>query len=94
MSSTLRWRGSGERRDPLRSTEIAGNGYAGTGIAHQRREPLSGLVTLALLAILGAFIVTRIMRRIGLSMSRNSTFGFMFAFVVLVLMLWGQSFRK
>jgi len=55
---------------------------------------LSGLVTLALLAILGAFIITRVMRRIGLSMSRNSTFGFMFAFVVLVLMLWGQSFRS
>lgn len=55
---------------------------------------MSGLTTLALLAILAAFIITRLMRRIGLSMSRNSTFGFMFAFVVLVLMLWGQSFNK
>jgi hypothetical protein len=55
---------------------------------------LSGLVTLALLAIVGAFIVTRIMRRIGLSMSRSSTFGFMFAFVIVVLMLWGQTINK
>jgi hypothetical protein len=61
--------------------------------SYRRRESLSGLVTLALLAILGAWIVTRGMRRIGLSMSRSSTFGFMFAFVVLVLMLWGQSFK-
>ena len=60
----------------------------------QRRESLSGLVTLALLAILGAFIVTRIMRRIGLGMSRSNTFGFMFAFVVLVLMVWGQTLNK
>jgi hypothetical protein len=79
----------GHRRSP----EATGRpGYAGTG-SHRRREPLNGLVTLALLAILGAFIVTRVMRRIGLGMSRSSTFGFMFAFVVLVLMLWGQSFR-
>ncbi|HZE34688.1 MAG TPA: hypothetical protein VE198_25030 [Actinoallomurus sp.] len=55
---------------------------------------MSGLVTLALLAILGAFIVTRIMRRIGLSMSRSNTFGFMFAFVVVVLMVWGQTLNK
>lgn len=55
---------------------------------------MSGLVTLALLAIVGAFIVTRIMRRIGLSMSRSSTFGFMFAFVIVVLMLWGQTINK
>jgi hypothetical protein len=54
---------------------------------------LSGLVTLALLAILGAYVVTRIMRRIGLSMSRSSTFGFMFAFVLVVLMLWGQTIK-
>lgn len=54
---------------------------------------MSGLVTLALLAILGAFIATRVMRKIGLSMSRNSTFGFMFAFVLVVLMLWGQSIK-
>jgi uncharacterized membrane protein YeaQ/YmgE (transglycosylase-associated protein family) len=60
----------------------------------RRRESLSGLVTLALLAILGAFIVTRIMRRIGLSMSRSNTFGFMFAFVVVVLMVWGQTLNK
>jgi hypothetical protein len=55
---------------------------------------LSGLTTLALLAILAAFIITRVMKRIGLGMQRNTTFAFMFAFVVLVLMLWGQSFRK
>lgn len=54
---------------------------------------MSGLVTLALLAIVAAFIVTRVMRRIGLGMSRNSTFGFMFAFVIVVLMLWGQSIK-
>jgi Co/Zn/Cd efflux system component len=59
-----------------------------------RREPLSGLTTLALLAILAAFVVTRVMRRIGLGMQRNTTFAFMFAFVVLVLMLWGSSFNK
>jgi uncharacterized membrane protein YeaQ/YmgE (transglycosylase-associated protein family) len=64
------------------------------GGSYRRREPLSGLVTLALLAIVGAFIVTRIMRRIGLSMSRSSTFGFMFAFVIVVLMLWGQTINK
>jgi hypothetical protein len=62
--------------------------------SHWRREPLSGLTTLALLAILAAFVVTRIMKRIGLSMQRNTTFAFMFAFVVLVLMLWGQSFNN
>lgn len=55
---------------------------------------MSGLTTLALLAILAAFVVTRIMRRIGLSMQRSTTFAFMFAFVVLVLMLWGQNFEK
>ena len=54
---------------------------------------MNGLVVLALLAILAAFIATRVMRRIGLSMQRSTTFGFMFAFVVLVLMLWGQQFR-
>ena len=67
--------------------------YAGAG-RPEERESLSGLVTLALLAILGAFIVTRVMRRIGLSMSRSNTFGFMFAFVVVVLMVWGQTLNK
>jgi hypothetical protein len=62
--------------------------------SYRRREPLSGLTTLALLAILAAFVVTRIMRRIGLGMARNTMFAFMFAFVVLVLMLWGSTFSK
>lgn len=62
--------------------------------SYWRREPLSGLTTLALLAILAAFVVTRVMRRFGLAMQRNTTFAFMFAFVVVVLMLWGSSFNK
>jgi hypothetical protein len=62
--------------------------------SYWRREPLSGLTTLALLAILAAFVVTRIMKRIGLGMQRNTMFAFMFAFVVLILMLWGSSFSK
>lgn len=62
--------------------------------SYWRGKPLTGLTTLVLLAILAAFVVTRIMRRIGLGMQRNTTFAFMFAFVVLVLMLWGSSFSK
>jgi hypothetical protein len=54
---------------------------------------LNGLVVLALVTIVVAYIATRIMGRIGLSMSRSTTFGFMFAVVVLVLMVWGQRFR-
>jgi hypothetical protein len=61
--------------------------------SHRRREPLNGLVMLALLAILCAYLVTRVMRRIGLGMSRNNTFGLMFVFVVVVLMLWGQTIK-
>jgi hypothetical protein len=54
---------------------------------------LSGLVTLALLAILCAYIVTRVMRRMGMGMSRNGTVGLMFVFVLVVLMLWGQTIK-
>jgi hypothetical protein len=54
---------------------------------------LSGLVTLALLAILCAYIVTRVMRRMGMGMSRNSTVGLMFVFVLVVLMVWGQTIK-
>jgi hypothetical protein len=54
---------------------------------------LNGLVVLALLAILCAYLVTRVMRRVGLGMSRNNTFGLMFVFVVVVLMLWGQTIK-
>jgi high-affinity Fe2+/Pb2+ permease len=57
----------------------------------RRREPLSGLVTLALLAILVAYIVSRGMRRMGMAMSKNRTIGLMVVFVLVVLMLWGQS---
>ncbi len=56
-----------------------------------RREPLSGLVVLILLAILCAWIATKGMRRIGMAMSRDRTIGLMVVFVIVVLMLWGQS---
>jgi uncharacterized membrane protein YeaQ/YmgE (transglycosylase-associated protein family) len=89
------------RRDPSGAptefaTDHGNDGRFGVtlGPVVRRRESLSGLVTLALLAILGAFIVTRIMRRIGLGMSRSNTFGFMFFFVVVVLMVWGQTLNK
>jgi hypothetical protein len=78
-------RGATPSPDPHRHMGLLWSG------SYRRREPLSGLVTLALLAVLAAFVVTRIMRRIGLSMSRSNTFGFIFFFVVVVLMVWGQS---
>jgi hypothetical protein len=48
---------------------------------------------LALLAILCAYLVTRGMRRMGMKMSKNNTIGLMVVFVVVVLMLWGQSIK-
>ena len=46
---------------------------------------------LVLLAILCAWIVTKVMRRIGIGMSKNNTIGLIVVFVIVVLMLWGQS---
>jgi hypothetical protein len=46
---------------------------------------------LVLLAILCAWIVTKGMRRIGMGMSKNNTIGLIVVFVIVVLMLWGQS---
>jgi hypothetical protein len=51
---------------------------------------VSGVVTLALLAILVAFIVSRIAKRIGLGMSRDRVIGLMVVFVIVALMMWGQ----
>lgn len=55
---------------------------------------MSGVVTLALLAILLAFIVSRVLGRMGMKISRDRTIGIMVVFVIVVLMLWGQSIRK
>ena len=54
---------------------------------------MSGLITLALLAILCAFLLSRVMRRMGMNVSRNGTVGIMFVFVLVVLMLWGQTIK-
>ncbi|GAB3987511.1 hypothetical protein GCM10029978_106610 [Actinoallomurus acanthiterrae] len=51
---------------------------------------MSGVVTLALLAILVAFIVSRVAKRIGLGMSRDRVIGLMVVFVIVALMMWGQ----
>lgn len=51
---------------------------------------MSGLVVLALLAILVAYIGVRLMRKIGLPLSRERMFGMMIVFVIVVLMVWGQ----
>ncbi len=55
---------------------------------------MSGLVTLALLAILLALLVSRAARRLGMNISRDRMIGIMVVFVIVVLMLWGQSFQK
>ncbi|MCO6011233.1 hypothetical protein NE236_40420 [Actinoallomurus purpureus] len=55
---------------------------------------MSGVVTLALLAILLAFIASRALKRVGLSMSRDRTIGLMVVFVIVVLMMWGQQAGK
>lgn len=55
---------------------------------------MSGLVTLALLAILLAFLVSRALRRMGMNISRDRLIGIMVIFVIVVLMLWGQSIQK
>lgn len=55
---------------------------------------MSGLVTLALLAILCAYLVPRALRRIGMTLSKNNTIGLVVVFVIVVLMLWGQSLQK
>ncbi len=55
---------------------------------------MSGLVTLALLAILCAYLATRGMRRMGMNLTKNNTIGLMVVFVIVVLMLWGQTIQK
>lgn len=54
---------------------------------------LSGLITLALLAILCAVVVSRVMRRLGMGVSRDRLVGIMVVFVLVTLMLWGQSLK-
>ncbi|GAA4609149.1 hypothetical protein GCM10023195_36600 [Actinoallomurus liliacearum] len=51
---------------------------------------MSGVVTLALLAILVAFIVSRVAKKVGLGMSRDRVIGLIVVFVIVVLMVWGQ----
>jgi Ca2+/Na+ antiporter len=58
--------------------------------SHPEERSLSGLVTLALLAILLAFIVRRVLQRVGMGMSRDRTIALMVVFVIVALMLWGQ----
>lgn len=55
---------------------------------------LSGLVTLVLLAVLTAYIATRVLTRLGVSITQNRRIGIMFVFVVVTLMLWGQTLNK
>lgn len=58
--------------------------------SHERERALSGVVTLALLAILLAFIVRHVLKRMGMGMSHDRTIALMVIFVIVVLMLWGQ----
>jgi hypothetical protein len=71
---------------------------APTGLGWARVGPeersVSGVVTLALLAILLAFIASRALKRVGLSMSRDRVIGLMVVFVIVVLMMWGQQAGK
>lgn len=55
---------------------------------------MSGVVTLALLAILLAFLISRGLRRMGMNISRDRTIGIMVVFVIVMLMLWGQAIQK
>jgi hypothetical protein len=55
---------------------------------------LSGLVTLALLAGLAGFIATRVLARLGVTISQNRRIGIMAVFVIVTLMLWGQSLNR
>lgn len=55
---------------------------------------MSGLITLALLAVLAAYLVTRVLTRIGVTVTSNRRVGIMFVFVVVTLMLWGQDLNK
>lgn len=51
-------------------------------------------MTLALLAVLLAFLVSRALRRMGVNISRDRMIGIMVVFVIVTLMLWGQSIRN
>ncbi|MCO5993095.1 hypothetical protein [Actinoallomurus rhizosphaericola] len=46
------------------------------------------------MAILLAFIVSRVAKRVGLGMSRDRLIGLMVIFVIVVLMVWGQRAGK
>lgn len=62
--------------------------------SHRRERTLSGLVTLVLLAILVGYIATRVLGRLGMTITQNRRMGIMFVFVVVTLMLWGQNLNK
>jgi hypothetical protein len=55
---------------------------------------LSGLVTLVLLAVLAAYVATRVLARVGVAISQNRRIGIMVVFVIVTLMLWGQTLNK
>jgi hypothetical protein len=55
---------------------------------------LSGLVTLVLLAVLVGYLATRVLGRLGVTITQNRRIGIMFVFVVVTLMLWGQDLNK
>lgn len=48
-------------------------------------------MTLSLLAVLLAYLVSRALRRVGINVSRERLIGIMVVFVIVALMLWGQS---
>jgi hypothetical protein len=62
--------------------------------SHRRERTLSGLVTLVLLAVLVGYIATRVLGRLGVTITQNRRIGIMFVFVVVTLMLWGQDLNK
>jgi hypothetical protein len=55
---------------------------------------LSGLVTLVLLALLVGYVATRVLARLGVTVTSNRRTGIMFVFVIVTLMLWGQNLKK
>jgi hypothetical protein len=62
--------------------------------SHRRERTLSGLVTLVLLAVLVGYFATRVLGRLGVTITQNRRVGIMFVFVVVTLMLWGQTLNK
>jgi predicted PurR-regulated permease PerM len=55
---------------------------------------MSGLITLAILAGLVYFLFRWIKRRFKIKTSRNTNIGVIVVFVIVVLMLWGQSIQS